>query len=103
LVIDLLVLHGLRDRSKDAEILVLRHQLALLRRQIARPQFDPEDRALLSALARAVGRDRWSSFIVTIRPPFRDESPMPPQECRASARPTLYRSRDTPTHAQTRP
>ena len=65
LVIDLLVLRGRRDRSKDAEILVLHHQLAVLRRQIARPRFEPDDRAFLSALARAVGRDRWSSFIVT--------------------------------------
>jgi hypothetical protein len=37
----------------------------VLRRQIARPRFEHVDRALLSALARAVGRDRWSSFIVT--------------------------------------
>jgi transposase InsO family protein len=65
LVIDLLVLRGRRDRSKDAEILVLRHQLAVLRRKVARPRFEPDDRALLSALARAVGRDSWSSFIVT--------------------------------------
>jgi hypothetical protein len=65
LVIDLLVLRGRCDRSKDAEILVLRHQLAVLRRQVARPRFEPDDRAFLSALARAVGRDRWSSFLVT--------------------------------------
>jgi len=32
LVIDLLVLRGRQDRSKDVEILVLRHQLAVLRR-----------------------------------------------------------------------
>jgi transposase InsO family protein len=65
LVIDLLVLRGRRDRSKDAEILVLRHQLAVLQRQIARPRFEPDDRALLSGLARAVGRDRSSNFLVT--------------------------------------
>jgi hypothetical protein len=64
LVIDLLVLRGRRDRSKDVEILVLRHQLAVLERQISRPRFEPEDRAVLTALARVFGRDRWSIFLV---------------------------------------
>jgi putative transposase len=64
LVIDLLVLRGRRDRSKDVEILVLRHQLAVLQRQIVRPRFEPEDRAILSALARVLGRDRWSILLV---------------------------------------
>ena len=64
LVIDLLVLRGRRDRSKDVEILVLRHQLAVLQRQISRPRFEPEDRAVLTALARVLGRDRWSIFLV---------------------------------------
>jgi hypothetical protein len=45
LVIDLLMLRGRTDRSKDAEILVLRHQLAVLQRQITRPRFEPHDRA----------------------------------------------------------
>jgi putative transposase len=64
LVIDLLVLRGRRDRSKDVEILVLRHQLAVLQRQISRPRFEPDDRAILAALARVLGRDRWSIFLV---------------------------------------
>jgi putative transposase len=64
LVIDLLVLRGRRDRSKDAEILVLRHQLAVLKRQIPRPRFEPTDRVVLAALARVLDRDRWSSFLV---------------------------------------
>lgn len=64
LVIDLLVLRGRQDRSKDAEILVLRHQLAVLRRQISRPRFEPDDRAVLSALARVLGRERWSILVV---------------------------------------
>ena len=64
LVIDLLVLRGRRDRSKDVEILVLRHQLAVLQRQIVRPRFEPEDRAILAALARVLGRDRWSILLV---------------------------------------
>ena len=64
LVIDLLVLRSRSDRSKDVEILVLRHQLAVLHRQLARPRFEPADRALLTALARVVRRDRWSMFLV---------------------------------------
>jgi putative transposase len=64
LVIDLLVLGSRRDRSKDVEILVLRHQLAVLKRQGSRPRFEPDDRAILTALARALGRDRWPIFLV---------------------------------------
>jgi putative transposase len=64
LVLDLLVLRGRTDRSKDVEILVLRHQRAVLQRQVTRPRFEPEDRAILTALARLLGRDRWSIFIV---------------------------------------
>jgi hypothetical protein len=62
--VDLLVLRGRRDRSKDVEILVLRHQLAVLQRQQVRARFEPDDRTVLTALARALGRDRWSIFMV---------------------------------------
>jgi putative transposase len=64
LVLDLLVLRSRQDRSKDAEILVLRHQLAVLQRQITRPRFEPDDRAVLSALARVLSRERWSILLV---------------------------------------
>ncbi len=49
LIVDLLVLRGRRERSKDAEILVLRHQLAVLHRQVPHPRFDDTDRILMSA------------------------------------------------------
>jgi transposase InsO family protein len=58
-------IHQMDTVAKDAEILVLRHQLAVLKRQAARPQFTWSDRALVSVLARLVPRERWASFLVT--------------------------------------
>ena len=63
--IQLLALLARGDTTKDLEILVLRHQLAVLRRQVARPKLQPADRALLAALSQALPRFRWSCFFVT--------------------------------------
>jgi len=52
------------DAAKDLEILVLRHQLAVLRRQTPRPRLEPADRTLLAAVSRALPRARWSCFLV---------------------------------------
>ena len=46
----LLVVLFRRDLSKDAELLVLRHENAVLRRHIARVRYEPADRAWLAAL-----------------------------------------------------
>jgi len=55
---------GQTPDAKDVEIAVLRHQLAVLRRQVARPRFTSADRMLLAALAKLLpatcGRSSWS-------------------------------------------
>jgi putative transposase len=64
-LLELLVLRMRSEREKEIEILVLRHQLQVLERQVARPQLRPADRALLAAFSRALPRRAWPSFLVT--------------------------------------
>ena len=64
-VLELMVLCWRSAGAKEVEILVLRHQLAVLRRQHPRPRLQPQDRALLTALSRLLPRRRWSIFVVT--------------------------------------
>jgi putative transposase len=57
-----------RSRShaaRELEILVLQHQVAVLRRQVKRVEYRPADRALLALLSRALPRSAWRSFLVT--------------------------------------
>jgi putative transposase len=55
-----------RAASKDAELLVLRHENAVLRRQISRVGYQPADRLWLAALSRLIPRRRWApAFAVT--------------------------------------
>jgi hypothetical protein len=55
-----------REASKDAELLVLRHENAVLRRQVSRVRYQPAGRLWLAALSRVVPRQRWGEvFAVT--------------------------------------
>jgi putative transposase len=63
-VLELVLLCFRSAEAKEIDILVLRHELAVLRRQHPRPGLQPKDRALLAALSRLLPRARWSVFVV---------------------------------------
>jgi hypothetical protein len=54
-----------RGGERELEIVVLRHQVAILRRGGRRPQYTAADRALLAAVSRLLPPERWSSFAVS--------------------------------------
>jgi putative transposase len=49
--------------ANDVEIAVLRHQLAVLPRQVIRPRYTPTDPIVLATLAKLLARDRWKVFL----------------------------------------
>jgi hypothetical protein len=65
----MLQLFRLRGTDRDElaiEVVVLRHELAILRRQVDRPALRPADRAILAGLSRLVAKVRWGRFLALI-------------------------------------
>jgi putative transposase len=54
----------LRVCDPQAELLLLRHQLRVVRRQVRRPQLDVADRAIMAALSHRVSRAAWVGMLV---------------------------------------
>jgi hypothetical protein len=63
-LVELIVLRLRSEDAKEVEIVVLRHQLQVLRRQVARPDLALHDRAILAAASRVLPKVRWRSFFV---------------------------------------
>ena len=61
----LVLLVARSDCAKELELLVLRHELSILRRQSPRPRLAESDRLLLAALSRVMSRRSWQAFLIT--------------------------------------
>ena len=99
------------DRAKDAEILILRHQVAVLQRQTGTPKLSWADRAILSALARMLPRGhlrqlrliisprtllRWHAGLVRRRWAYPRRTPGRPRTAQAIRALVLEMARDNP-------
>ena len=63
-LLELMVLRRRSEREKEIEILLLRHQLRVLERQVARPTLTPGDRVLLAAFSRVLPRRVWKTSLL---------------------------------------
>jgi putative transposase len=106
-----LVLFARSDRAKDAEILLLRHQVAVLQRQVKTPRLSWADRAILASLARLLpGRHlrqlrlivsprtllRWHASLVRRRWAYPRRAPGRPRTAQAIRALVLEMARDNP-------
>ena len=66
-LLELVLLLFRRGGSKEAELLALRREVEVLRRQLGRPAYEPADRALLAALGRFLPRSSWASSVCAWR------------------------------------
>ena len=64
-LLQLVVLHRRSSGWKELEIVMLRHELAIMRRRSRRPALTTLDRMFLAAASRLLPRARWQSFIAT--------------------------------------
>ncbi len=64
-LLEFVVLCVRSEEFKELEIVVLRHQLAILQRKTCRPAITAVDRVLLAGASRLMPRVRWRAFIVT--------------------------------------
>jgi len=53
------------ELNSEIEVVVLRHQLMVLKRQVRRPRLRRRDRLFMAAMSRALSRTRWSCFVVS--------------------------------------
>jgi hypothetical protein len=76
------------DRAKDIEVIVLRQQLEVVRRQVKRPRLRAADRAFLAAASRPLPHERRRGLLVTPQTLLRwhHELPLPPDQLRRRVR-----------------